>query len=112
MQLSAGNYIDLGKIEPEIKDYVNSFPASASKCLAGNQEIASARTGYGIENDDSAAIEHKIKSYEIYHLSADMITARSINSAFTAGKFDNAGKQAGALLKKFFGVSFTFAIIN
>ena len=106
-QASAGSITALTKIEGEINDYVNSLPASVSECLAGNQEIASAVAAYGLTNADQTAIEKKVTTYLLFHLSAVTASVKSINSAFTAGNFDNAGQQAGALVKKILGVSST-----
>jgi len=98
--LAAGKFSDLDALIQAVKDFAAGVPKEIGDCVDTNAEAIALQKAYGIYQADPDVIIAKVKKYILVHPIGFLSDIKAIQRSFDAGKFEDFGKGAGALVQK------------
>jgi phosphoglycerate dehydrogenase-like enzyme len=106
--LAAAAKNDITGAENAAKNYMAELPQPVQDCMKNNAEIQNALTAYHLTGLTPQQIQQKVEKYALAHFIALHKDAVQANNDFQAGKYNQVGHEAGAILQAIFGNGMTF----
>jgi phosphoglycerate dehydrogenase-like enzyme len=101
--LTAAAKNDINGATNAAKNYIAQLPQPVQDCMKNNAEIQTALTAYHLTGLTPQEIQQKVEKYALTHIFALHKAAVQANNDFQAGKYNQVGHEAGAILQAIFG---------
>jgi len=102
-QATTGLISNIQKIEQEVKAFVQSIPEPVQQCLNTSQDSIKVAQAFCVYNQDPNAVQKKVEEYVVMHFSELKADVATMNTDYSAGNYNQVGKDGGAVLQEIFG---------